>query len=122
MSTIVGLVAEPQQRRLQIGLDVDLVHLGRARATHATGDALLVLDQQHAAGGFPPRPRGNAAGHAADLGTGRHAQQHLVVQRLEPRQVLHPGDERDVVDRLGEEIVGAGFEPLHLVGGLVQRA
>ena len=28
---------------------------------------------------------------------------------------------RDVVDRLGEEIVGAGLEPLHLVRRLVER-
>jgi hypothetical protein len=42
-------------------------------------------------------------------------------RRLEACQVLHTSDERDVVDRLGDEVVGTRFEPLHLVGGLIER-
>ncbi len=51
----------------------------------------------------------------------RHAQQHLVVERLEAREVLDARHEGDVVDWLGQEVVGSGLEPLHLVGRLIQR-
>ena len=33
----------------------------------------------------------------------------------------HAGEERDVVDRLGQEVVGAGLEAAHPVGRLGQR-
>ena len=45
----------------------------------------------------------------------------LVRHRLQAHQAAHAGEQRDVVDRLGQEVVGAGLEPLHAVGGLVER-
>ncbi len=108
------------QRRRQIGLDIDLMQFAE-HGHDQPGHALVVLDQQDAPPALGLRPRQAGARQGADLGAGRHAQHHLVVQRLEARQVLDAGDERDVVDRLGDEIVGAGFQPLHLVGGLIER-
>jgi hypothetical protein len=34
---------------------------------------------------------------------------------------MDPREERYLVDRLGEEIIGAGIEPAHPVGGLIER-
>ncbi len=56
-----------------------------------------------------------------DLLAGTGTRPQLVGQRLEPHQALHPGHQLDVVDRLGQEVVGAGLEPAHAVGGLVER-
>ena len=36
---------------------------------------------------------------------------HLIVQRLDAQHRLHAGDQRRLVDRLGQILVGAGFEP-----------
>ena len=45
----------------------------------------------------------------------------FVDQRLQPRQRAHARDQRQIVDRLGEKFVGAGFQPAHAVGRLVER-
>ena len=37
------------------------------------------------------------------------------------REGMDPREERYLVDRLGEEIIGAGIEPAHPVGGLIER-
>ena len=51
--------------------------------------------------------------------SGAHAQ--FVGRHLQPHQRAHAREQRDVGDRLGEEIVGAGLEPAHPVGRLVER-
>ena len=80
-----------------------------------------VVDQQDA-------PALAGIGHRAALGRlhadlergdGAHAQ--LVGHHLQPRQRAHARHQHDVGDRLGEEIVGAGFQPAHAVGGAVER-
>ena len=43
---------------------------------------------------------------------GRGAHQHLVGEHLQPGEILHPCDQRDVVDGLGEEVVGSCLKPL----------
>jgi hypothetical protein len=48
-----------------------------------------------------------------------HAQ--LVHHLLQARQRAHPGEERDVVDRLGEEVVGAGLQAAHPVRDVGKR-
>ncbi len=45
----------------------------------------------------------------------------LVVERLDPEQRAHPGQELGLVDRLGEEVVRARLDALHPLGGRVQR-
>ncbi len=113
-------VGNLQQSAGRVGFALDLMLLLQ-RPDDALGGPVAVVDQQNAAA--PPelidpdsRGRGNA-----HLLLGRGAHQHLVGEHFQPRDVLHPRDQRDVVDRLGEEIVGAGFQPLHPVGGLVER-
>ena len=48
---------------------------------------------------------------------GRSAHQHLVGQHLQPREIPHPLDQSDIVDRLGEEVVGPASNPLTLSAG-----
>ena len=60
----------------------------------------------------PIMPRLHAMGGAVAQFVDRH---------LEPDQRAHAGDQRDLVDRLGQEIVGARFEAAHAVGRLVER-
>jgi hypothetical protein len=76
---IVGLVTQVQERGVQVGLDVHLVQFAE-HADDALRHALVVLDQENASAAFRPRPCHGAARQRADLGTGRHAQHHLVVQ------------------------------------------
>ena len=45
----------------------------------------------------------------------------LVGQQLQPDQALHARHQLQVVDRLGQEIVGAGLEAADAVGNLVER-
>jgi hypothetical protein len=45
----------------------------------------------------------------------------FVDRELEPGQRPNAGDERELVDRLGQEVVGAGFEAAHAVGGPIER-
>ncbi len=52
-------------------------------------------------------------------GVGAGAQ--LVEHDLEARQRTNAGDQRKLVDRLGEEVVRAAFEATDAVGGLVER-
>ena len=52
---------------------------------------------------------------------GGGAKLQLVGHHLQPEQALHPRHQRDVADRLGEEIVGAAFQSLHPVLGLIER-
>ncbi|MET4846215.1 hypothetical protein ABIF62_006710 [Bradyrhizobium japonicum] len=109
-----------EQRFGRVRLDVDGVLRGEDRRQPLIG-GLTVVDQQNAAA-----PAGVGHGAAlgrlhADLerGDGAHAQ--LVGHHLQPRQRAHARDQHDVGDRLGEEIVGAGFQPAIAVGGAVER-
>src|SRR2546427_11418210 len=46
----------------------------------------------------------------------------LVVKHLDPEERLHPREELVLADRLGEEIVGTRFDPLHaLLCGIERR-
>jgi hypothetical protein len=113
-------VGKPQQRTGRIGLALHMM-LPLQRAQDALGRAVAVLDQEDAAAApklIELDPHGRDKTH---LFLGRGAHQHLVREHLEPRQVLHPRDQRDVVDRLRQKVVGSGLEPLHPVGGLIER-
>ena len=47
-------------------------------------------------------------------------ERELVGQHLQAHQALDPAEQRNVVDRFGQEIIGAGFEPAHPIVRLVQ--
>src|SRR5580693_1713600 len=51
----------------------------------------------------------------------RGAAAQLIDRKLEPNQRANAGDQRDLVDRLGQEIVSAGFETAHAIGWSVER-
>jgi hypothetical protein len=65
--------------------------------------------------------RQDLAGIDADRLQGRRPQVELVGDHLQPDQALDPGDQGDLADRLGQEVVGAAFQPLDPVVGLVER-
>jgi len=74
--------------------------------------AVAILDEKNTPA--PPElvePDAHGRGEAHLL-LGRGAHQHLVGQHLEPREILHARDERDVVDRLGEKVVGPPLRAL----------
>jgi len=50
---------------------------------------------------------------------GAHAQ--FIGHHLQPRQRTYPRNQHDVGHRLGQEIVGPGFQPTHAIGRAVQR-
>jgi len=80
-----------------------------------------VLDQENSSAApelIEPQPHGRGKAHLL-LGRGTH--QHLVGEHLEPRQIFHARDQRDIVDRLGEKIVGTRLKSLHAVRRLVER-
>jgi hypothetical protein len=57
----------------------------------------------------------------ADIARGHGAHPQLLGNHLEPRQRTHAGDQRQFRDRLGQKVVGPGFEPAHPVGRLIER-
>ena len=89
------------------------------------GDALVrrrpVVDDQHAAAAAGIGDRFALRRFDADVARGHRAHAQFVGHHLEPRQRAHARDQRQFGDRLGQEIVGAGFEPAHPVGRLVER-
>ena len=66
------------------------------------------------------RRRGERIADAV-IARGHGAGAQLVGHRLETHQAPHAREQRGVVDGLGQEIVGAGIEPLHAVARLVER-
>ena len=62
----------------------------------------------------PPAPAAEAAANLFALAPFLH-------HPPQPHQRAHAGEERDVVDRLGQEIVGAGLEAAQPVGDVRQR-
>ena len=57
----------------------------------------------------------------ADLERGDGAHPQLIGHHLEPGQRPHPRDQHHVGHRLGEEIIGARFQPAHAVGRRIER-
>ena len=95
------------------------VWCGAERLAHPVDGSRNVFDQQDA----PAEPVERRRVHRlleADAGGRRRPHEQFVGQHLQPDEALHPGDQRNVVDRLGEEVVGAGFEPGHPVRRLVE--
>ena len=110
----------PEHAGLRIGACFDMRH-----AAQELGDAiagrLAFVDDQHArqAVGRTVAPAQQFLD--ADVPGRGGAQSQLVGQHLEPHEALDPGHELQVVDRLGQEVVGAGLEPANAVGNLVER-
>ena len=86
----------------------------------ARGGARIVVDDEDAALLLRQRLQERGVLAHAHLPPGEGAHQHLVGQGLEAREVLHARDERDLVDRLGQEVVGAALQAAHLVGDLIE--
>ena len=64
--------------------------------------------------------RGFLAVGAAEAAANAFAQPQLLHHPLQPDQRAHPREQRNVVDRLGQEIVGAGLEAAQPVGDVGQ--
>ena len=83
--------------------------------------ALVVVDDQDAAARRRSAAAASASGSpGADAARSRACAQ-FVGHHLQAREAAHAGEQRDVVDRLGEEVVGAGLQALDAVGRLVER-
>jgi len=109
-----------RQRRLRVALGKGVVRLGQ-HFEQTGGGTGMIVDHEHAA-----RPARHGLGKGAvvrdaHILAGRGPHDHFVVEHLQPRQVFDAGDERDVVDGLGQKVIGAALEPLDLVGRLVER-
>ena len=87
----------------------------------AGGRARVVVDDENAPLLLRQRLQQRCVLAHAHLPAGEGAHEHLVGQGLEPRQVLHPRNQRDLVDRLGQEVVGTALQAAHLVGDLIER-
>ena len=109
-----------EQRLARIGLDVDGV-LGRQRRRDPLVGRLAVVDDQDAAAAAGVVDRLAFRVLDADFLRGQRAHAQFVGHHLQPRQRAHARDQRHVGHRLGEEIVGAGFQAAHAVGRLVER-
>jgi hypothetical protein len=103
-------VRQAQQRVRGIGLALHVMLL--VEGLHdALGRAIAILNQENASTVPEPIEPDPQRGGEAHLLLGRGAHQHLVGKHFESRQVPHPRDQRDVVDRLGQKVVGARLEP-----------
>ena len=105
---------ETQQSPRRVRLTLDVM-FGAERLDDTVGRTVTILDENNASAASELiEPDAHSRGETHLL-LGRGAHQHLVGQHLEAREILHPRDERDIVDRLGEEVVGSRLEPLHAV-------
>ncbi len=106
-----------QMRLGEVGLDHGPM-LHRQFRGQALGLAIGVVDDQHTAAGS----RQAAAGRAdqADAPPGILAVTQFVQHDLQPGQAAHAREQDEIVDRLGEEFVGARLQPRDAVGAAVQ--
>ena len=100
---------------------VDAIELMAAEQRHldAVMQQAAIVDQEHPAG-FVELAAKPAAAPDELLVLRSVPRQKLVGQHLQPDQALDPAEQGDVVDRLGQEVVGAGLEAAHPVLGLVE--
>ena len=108
----IGLTLRGNRRRDQ------LVRQGRAHLG-GVGDIIghdADLEPIHEIGVI----KGRGTGFDAELARGLFAQLQLVQHHFQPQQRAEAGEQRLVLDRLGEEIIGAGLEPAHPVLLLAQ--
>ncbi len=109
-----------EQGFVRVRLDVDVVMRAQRLGQALGGTGAIVDDQDAAAPAVVGVRRREGRDHAQRDGRiGAIAQ--FVDHDLEPGQRTDPRDQRDLVDRLGQEIVGAGFEAAHAVRRLVER-
>ena len=116
----VSAAGDLHGRVLRIGQHVDGV-IGRQMRTHPFGAARIGIDKQHMAAFGIGALHGAPGVLHGEILAGLGAGPQFVGQRLEAHQTFDARHQLDVVDGLGQEIVGAGLEPLHAVGGLVER-
>ena len=111
--------ARAHQRFIEVR-DVDQLVLRLQRAAEPGDGFRTVLDDQDAARGIGLDHRLGGIGKAHAL-PGLLAHPKLVGHHLEADEAAHAGEQREIVDRLGQEIVGAGIEPGDAVARLVER-
>ena len=92
----------------------------RQRLADAARRVFAVVDDEDAPAD-PRRLGEDLGGVEADRLHGGRPQRQLVGDHLQADEALDPRHQRYVAHRLGEEIVGAAFETLHPVLGLVER-
>jgi hypothetical protein len=105
---------------LRVGLD-DRGHVGRQQPGNGCRRIGVVVDQKHARALLVARHDIGKQRLDADRARRRRAQAQFVGQHFEPHQALDPGQKLEVVDRLGQKIVGAGLQTANAVGDLVER-
>ena len=104
--------------RIRLGLD-DMVLL--QGSTHALGGIRAVFNQQHAAveaifrRGEAERVRQTESRGANGTGA------QLIRKVLQPDEAAHAREQREFVDRLGQEIVSAGLQAGQTIRGAIQR-
>ena len=115
-NTTDDLAAVALQQALAAGRDDQVGHLGRQEAPQPADplDLRHLLRHPPLQRAVPGRELGRLELEPAGLLL------HRVVQRLDPQDRAHAGDERRLLDRLGQVLVRPGVEPGHDVrdGGL----
>ena len=80
----------------------------------------MIINQKQATRGIGSVEQGSRITRERNLvGRGR-TQRHFVVEHLEAGKVLDPRDQRDLVDRFGEEVISASLETLQAIRRLVE--
>ena len=87
----------------------------------ALGPRPLGVDHQNAAAIDGDTELGTRCILQRQLVTGARTGPQFVAQTLEPHKAFDPREQLNVIDRLGQKIVGAGFKTPYAVGGLVER-
>ncbi len=109
------------RRRLARLLGEDHVMIRAQRASDAlTRISLFVHEQQSPA--FWCLELQGFGGRAFPLPRYARRGAQFIDRKLEPSERANAGDQRDFVDRLGQEIVSAGFETAHAIGRPVERS
>jgi hypothetical protein len=94
----------------------------RQRIDEALEGASLVIDEEDAPSLCGVQPQGLDRFDHPRRGAMRGAAAQFVDRELQAAQSTNASDQRDFIDRLGQEVVGAGFKPAHPVGGPVERS
>ncbi len=116
---IVIALGGVKQRFRRIDLDIDGVLGGQDRRQPLVGRRPVVDQEDPSADTLVGDGAALGCRHAdLERGDGAHAQ--LVGHHLQPRQRADARDQDDVGDRLGEEIIGAGFEAANAIGRAVE--
>ena len=116
---VVVSLGGTKQRFVRIAFDIDDVFDGQCGRKAPEG-VRPVVDNEHTAIAAGLQDRFTLRILQSYFLRGRRTHAQFVSDHFEAGQRTHAGNQRDIGHGLGEEVIGAGFQPAHAIGRLIE--